>query len=200
MDSSSRQRILEATIEAIGRGGETSVRIIDVSEAAGVTQGLVTYHFRTRDQLIAEANTARFVATISEDLETMKQALPSITTEEDVRGLAHHMTTLLLGPERGLARRRRLNALGFAIQSPHAMKTTTPVHTQVVDAMTDIVHHGQEVGVVRTDLDPRAMATVILAYTFGIVMREFDENPPSDDSLFAAITNFALAMLIKQQG
>jgi hypothetical protein len=44
------------------------------------------------------------------------------------------------------------------------------------------------------------MATVILAYTFGIVMREFDENPPSDDSLFAAITNFALAMLIKQQG
>jgi len=49
MDNSSRQRILEATIEAIDRGGETSVRIIEVSEAAGVTQGLVTYHFRTRD-------------------------------------------------------------------------------------------------------------------------------------------------------
>ena len=42
MDSSSRQRILEATIEAIGRGGETSVRIIDVSEAAGVTHGVFT--------------------------------------------------------------------------------------------------------------------------------------------------------------
>jgi AcrR family transcriptional regulator len=198
MDNSSRQRILDATIEAINRGGETSVRIIDVSEAAGVTQGLVTYHFRTRDQLIAEANTARFVATISEDLEIMKQALPSIKTDEDLRGLAHHMTTLLLRPERGLARRRRLNALGFAIQSPHAMETITPVHTQVVDAMADIIRHGQEGGVVRTDLDPRAMATVILAYTFGIVMREFDENPPSDDNLFAAITSFVLAMLTKK--
>lgn len=195
MDNSSRQRILEATIEAIDRGGETSVRIIDVSEAAGVTQGLVTYHFRTRDQLIAEANTARFVATISEDLAIMKNALPFIKSKDDLRGLAEKMTQLLLTPERDLARRRRLNALGFAIQSPHAMETIAPVHTQVVDAMADILAAGQHIGVVRTDLNARAMATVILGYTFGIVMREFDENPPSNDDLFDAITNFVLTMI-----
>lgn len=198
MDNSSRQRILDATIDAIDRGGETSVRIIEVSEAAGVTQGLVTYHFHTRDQLIAEANTARFVATISEDLEIMRQALPALKTLEDLRRLAEQMTKVLLTPERDLARRRRLNALGFAVQSPHAMATIAPVHTQVVDAMADILTQGQKVNVVRTDLDARAMATVILAYTFGIVMKEFDENPPSNDDLFEAIINFALTMIAKQ--
>lgn len=195
MDNSSRQRILDATIEAIDRGSETSVRIIDVSEAAGVTQGLVTYHFRTRDQLIAEANTARFVATISEDLTIMKKALPLIKTKDDLRGLIQQMTTLLLTPERDLARRRRLNALGFGIQSTHATATITPVHTQMVDGMTDILTTGQHIGVVRSDLNTRAMATVILAYTFGIVMKEFDETPPSDEDLFDAITNFVLTII-----
>lgn len=198
MDNSSRQRILDATIEAIDRGGETSVRIIEVSEAAGVTQGLVTYHFHTRDQLIAEANTARFVATISEDLEIMRQALPALQTLDDLRKLAEHMTTLLLTSERDLARRRRLNALGFAIQSPHAMATIAPVHNQVVDAMADLLAQGQANGVVRTDLEVRAMATVILGYTFGLVMKEFDENPPSNDDLFKAITKFVLAMIAQQ--
>lgn len=198
MDNSSRQRILEATIEAIDRGGETSVRIIEVSEAAGVTQGLVTYHFRTRDQLIAEANTARFLATISQDLDLMRQALPSLKTLDDLRRLAEKMTELLLAPERDVARRRRLNALGFAIQSPHAMDTITPVHTQVVDAMTDILAQGQNVGVVRTDLNARAMATIILGYTFGLVMKEFDENPPSNEDLFKVIIDFVLNMIATQ--
>jgi AcrR family transcriptional regulator len=198
MDKSSRQRILEATIEAIDRGGETSVRIIDVSEAAGVTQGLVTYHFRTRDQLIAEASTARFVATISEDIAIMQAALPSLKSVDDLRQLAEKMTTLLLLPERVAARRRRLNAMGFAIQSPTAKEAITAVQTQVVDAFTDMIVYAQTIGIARTDLDARAMATMILSYTFGIVMKEFDQNPPSDDDLFKVITAFVMNLLAAQ--
>lgn len=197
MDSSSRQRILDATIEAIDRGGETSVRIIEVSEAAGVTQGLVTYHFRTRDQLIAEANTARFVATISEDIERLLEAVPSVKTAKDLRHLIEGLTKNLLTPARALARRRRLNALGFAIQSPPAMATITPEHTRIVDGMTDVLRQLQVAGVARTDLDTRAMASLILGYTFGLVMTEFDQNAPSTDDLFTVITDFAMNMLAK---
>jgi AcrR family transcriptional regulator len=198
MEKSSRERILDATIEAIDRGGETSVRIIDVSEAAGVTQGLVTYHFRTRDLLIAEASTARFIATISEDIANIQQSLPSLQTADDLRGLIERMTKLLFLPERMAARRRRLNALGFAIQAEKAKDAITTVHTEVVDAFTAMVQHGQNIDIIRKDLDARSVSTLILAYTFGIVMTEFDSAPPADDDLLKVINTFVFTMLSPQ--
>ena len=196
MKNPSRQRILEATIAAIDKGGETAVRIIEVAEAAGVTQGLITYHFRTRDQLIAEANTARFVATLNEDLSTMNQALASIKTRTDFLKLAEGLTKLLLTPERADARKRRLNALGFAIQSPHALEAIRETQTKVVDGISDIIRVAQERNIARQDLDARAMATVILSYAFGLVLTEFDTNPPSDEELYAAILAYVSLLVL----
>ena len=36
-----RSRILDAAVAAIDEGGESSVRVVGVCEAAGVTQGMV---------------------------------------------------------------------------------------------------------------------------------------------------------------
>ena len=196
MDNSSRQRILEATIAAIDKGGETAVRIIEVAEAAGVTQGLVTYHFRTRDQLIAEANTARFVATLNEDLGTMTQALQNMQTREDFIVLAQQLTKLLLTSGRADARRRRLNALGFAIQSPFAFDAIQETQTQIVDGLTGLIALAQERGVARTDLNARAMATVVLSYAFGLVLTEFDANPPDEKDLYNAVLAFVSSLIL----
>lgn len=196
MDNPSRQRILEATIAAIDKGGETAVRIIEVAEAAGVTQGLVTYHFRTRDQLIAEANTARFVATLNEDLGTMTQALQNMQTREDFIVLAQQLTKLLLTSGRADARRRRLNALGFAIQSPFAFDAIRETQTQIVDGLTGLIALAQERGVARTDLNARAMATVVLSYAFGLVLTEFDANPPDEKDLYNAVLAFVSSLIL----
>ena len=199
MDNSSRQRILEATIAAIDKGGETAVRIIEVAEAAGVTQGLVTYHFRTRDQLIAEANTARFVATINEDLSTMSKALETMQSREDLIALTQYLTKLLLTPERAGARKRRLNALGFAIQSPHAREAIRETQTEIVDGMTNLIRVAQERGLARQDIDARAMATVVLSYAFGLVITEFDAHPPSEKDLYNAVLAFITTLVLNKK-
>jgi len=52
---SSRERILDAAMDRIARDGIDGVRIARIAMDAGVSTGLVHYHFATREALLAEA-------------------------------------------------------------------------------------------------------------------------------------------------
>jgi AcrR family transcriptional regulator len=51
----SRDRILDAAVRRIAREGIDDVRIARIAMDAGVSPGLLHYHFATRDALLAEA-------------------------------------------------------------------------------------------------------------------------------------------------
>jgi AcrR family transcriptional regulator len=50
-----REALLEATVRVVARAGLRKVTNRVVAEEAGVTHGLVSHHFGTRDALVAEA-------------------------------------------------------------------------------------------------------------------------------------------------
>jgi AcrR family transcriptional regulator len=50
-----RQEILTATIDLVDRLGLSATRVADVAEALDVSPGLVFYHFKTKDALVADA-------------------------------------------------------------------------------------------------------------------------------------------------
>jgi AcrR family transcriptional regulator len=52
---SRRRAILVAAAQVISERGFADVRVADVAEAAGVSTGLVIYHFKTLDSLLIEA-------------------------------------------------------------------------------------------------------------------------------------------------
>ncbi len=54
-EHSGRTSLLKATITVVARGGLRSLTYRAVAAEAGVSHGLVRYHFGTRDQLIAES-------------------------------------------------------------------------------------------------------------------------------------------------
>jgi AcrR family transcriptional regulator len=60
-----QDEILRATMELVYEKGLRTIRISDVAETLGVSSGLVIYHFRTKDELLATA--FRFAA--ANDLE-----------------------------------------------------------------------------------------------------------------------------------
>ena len=184
---STRQRILDATVEALDRGGEAAVRVTDVADAAGVTQGMVTYHFRTRDRLVAEAHSVRFVESVRDDMNLLELAVGSTHTAADMRFLVSTLTTVLLSPDRVEARRRRLSAVGFAIQSEIAFEVMSEAHSAMIDAFERLVSEGQRLGVLRPEVDARATASVLSAYAFGLVLLDFDRDRPSDDALRTTI-------------
>ena len=65
-----REEILLAAIAEVERVGLAAVRVADVAAALGVSTGLVFYHFRTKDELVAEA----FTYAVERDLAAMDRA------------------------------------------------------------------------------------------------------------------------------
>ena len=65
-----REEILLAAIAEVERVGLAAVRVSDVAAALGISTGLVFYHFRTKDELVAEA----FTYAVERDLAAMDRA------------------------------------------------------------------------------------------------------------------------------
>ncbi len=65
-----QEEILLAAIAEVERVGLAAVRISDVAAALGISTGLVFYHFRTKDELVAEA----FTYAVERDLAAMDRA------------------------------------------------------------------------------------------------------------------------------
>ena len=66
-----RQQLIEATITVLAQKGQTGLKLQDVAEAAGLSYGLVNFHFETKEKLLIE--TLRYMA--AEYRENWQQAL-----------------------------------------------------------------------------------------------------------------------------
>lgn len=55
-----REQLIEATIATIARKGLSQITLTDVALAAGVSHGLVNFHFQSKERLLAE--TLRFMS------------------------------------------------------------------------------------------------------------------------------------------
>jgi TetR/AcrR family transcriptional repressor of bet genes len=66
-----RRQLIEATIDSIAKRGFAETKMADVAEGAGLSQGIVNFHFKSKDTLFEE--TLRFLA--EEYRESWKAAL-----------------------------------------------------------------------------------------------------------------------------
>ena len=53
-----RRRILSAAVEVLRERGYTGTRVVDIARAAGTSSGLVLYHFKSLEGVLAQALTA----------------------------------------------------------------------------------------------------------------------------------------------
>lgn len=56
-----QQQLIEATIAALAQKGQTRLKLQDVAEIAGLSYGLVNFHFETKEKLLNE--TLRYLST-----------------------------------------------------------------------------------------------------------------------------------------
>jgi AcrR family transcriptional regulator len=185
-----RRRILDETIKVIEAEGDPAVRVANVANAAGVTQGMVTYHFRTRSRLIAEAHAERFAATMNDDITVATEAMASVTTREQAMALAGNLTTAVLSSVRAEARRKRVSVLGYAVADHELAAEVSAIQTRLFDEFSKVFDIAIDRGLIRPGLTSRALVTMISAYSLGLILTNFDATPSSTDELAAVINAF----------
>ncbi|WP_158604347.1 TetR/AcrR family transcriptional regulator [Nocardioides mangrovicus] len=182
-----RQRILTAAADCIVRDGLAGVRMAAIAREAGVSSGLLHYHFDTKEQLFAEVLT--FSSHLSDELTV--QALDRAGTHPAQR-LAAFLDRCLPSDDR--LRHDWLLWQEFEVLSlrqPELAKASLELYETLYTAVADIVFEGVEAGVFELPArEVRTTAEAVVALCDGIGERVL---APDDLSLADARERVAVA-------
>ena len=182
-----RDRILQAAIDAIDEHGEASLRVVTVAKNAGVTQGMIKYYFQTRDNLVSEAQTSRFLATAAEDIEHIAQMIEASSTTAEFRSKLKTLLAVIINERRWPQRAVRITTFGAATKRPDMMTSIAEVNSLFIDRATEVYQVARDRGFIVPTGDMRAIALVVQGNILGLFLADIDARRPSDEELLEAV-------------
>jgi AcrR family transcriptional regulator len=191
-----RRHLLAAAMEVVADAGSAALRMTDVAERAGVSFALIAHHFSNREGLVAAAQAELFRGALEQDHAATEAVVTAASDTDALVDALRDITAAVLSPERADVRLRRVAALGTAHGPAKSRTTISHVATDSIDRVTRIVEDGQARGLIRDDLDARAVATFTQAYALGLVLADLDVMEPDRDEL-ARVIDAVIATLVR---
>jgi AcrR family transcriptional regulator len=146
------------------------IRSDEVLEISGVSKGSLYHHFNDFSDLINTALVTRFAQEVDLNIERIALSLARATTREQLfQGLAQ-VTIATQKPESRTIRFERARVLALSERNPQLSRELGAEQDRLTDAVTDLVRESINKGFIRSDLNPRAIAVFIQAYSLGTVV------------------------------
>lgn len=191
-----RRRLLQAALEHLETSSEAELRVTDIAKEADVAIGLIRHHFGSRDGLIAEAQRVRLGGAVQSDLSAAKSFATAAQTTEDLLSGIRRLSVELLDPGRRDTRLSRFAVIGTAHGRPELREQYAATVKELIDHLTAIIIDAQRSGLVRLDLDPRAVATFIQAYALGMILHDLDPESPDPLAMVEVIMTAVHTLLV----
>ncbi|MEI6298623.1 MAG: TetR/AcrR family transcriptional regulator [Actinomycetota bacterium] len=170
---STRSRILNAAIEMMESGGESSVRLSAIAEAMGIKEPSIYHHFANRTELINAAYVEWYWQCLKTDIPVEAMMVLVETKEDYVRAVRKTMEWSYR-PERNHSRAIRLSVLGAAQRNPELAVAINDINKKFLATIADAALVAQQKGWLRTDLDPMAIAYWLHGQIIGRTVAEMD--------------------------
>lgn len=182
-----RDRVLEVALEQLERGGEAAVRIDEINDRSGVSIGSIYHHFGDRDGVIAAAQLRRF----SRYAEVEIASLADVVREARDRGqFRRALLQLAKGSHSALRtaeRWGRIAVMASTVGREELREDVAHLQTRLTDGFQAHVAQGQARGFFRDDLDARAIAAFVEAWTVGLALNDLDERGVSESAWLAVV-------------
>ena len=178
-----RERILAATAELIGRDGWDAVTVRTIASTAGVNAALVNYHFGSKANLMLAALESALEAEVEAPLhDTATEADP-----EPASAVAD-LVRLTLGPQiPGDTRRLFESALAAVIRDPDLAESLRPTLRRFRRLLTDVFDRAITAGhIPPTDTD--ALAIVCAAILDGLWLHSLIDPDMPAERIARAVT------------
>lgn len=181
-----RRAIVEATIGLIGDVGWAAVTTRQVARRAGVTQGVIHYHFGSKEALLRAAMT---VATTQLIVEPAARLADAAGLGVGLRELLAALGTIETDSQ---SMRVSTEALGFALRDPELASWVSRELAAFRAGFAELLRAAAARGEARADLDPEGTAVVVTAALDGLLFhRAVDPALDLDTAATALITMLA---------
>lgn len=183
--------IAQAAAEVLKERGPTGFHVDYVLEKTGLTRGAVYHHFENVEDMVDSALLVTYTEGVDQNIAFVKEILASATSFEKFRkGILE--ANLMYATNERLLPVRKLRA--------HAMSTTATVEKmsasiaatqqRLTDEYVATIAEAQKKGWVKKTVDAHALAVLIQAYSFGIIVDDVSENHVDRDAWAGIIADF----------
>lgn len=166
-------------IDEFGPQGFTVDVLLDTSK---ISKGSLYHHFENFDDVIEQAQVARFARSVDADIDQLTQMMTSVDSREELFERISDVVLSATLPDRRNVRLNRSEIIGRANHSVKYARALAIEQQRLTDAFTDLIREFQERGWASKDIDPVAGATFLQAYTLGFVLNDITQNPISGDA------------------
>lgn len=175
--------VLSATIHRLEQSGEAAVHIKEIAAETGVSYGAIYHHFKDRDGLIHAAQFERLRQQPGGDLMALGDALDANGDLVDFVSRIRMIARSISDPKRADVRLVRSSVIASSLNNPELRAAVTELESGVMEALAALVQRAQELGIADPSLDPKAVAVYLEALSYGVVLMEFMESPPTPDAV-----------------
>lgn len=191
-----RVRLVETTASMISEHGIDAVDIDEVVNAAGVTKGALYHHFGSVNALLVDAVTSIYAANVDENIRAFQSILDDCDGVDDVRQRLAAITRATQNPQAKEVRMHRARVLSQTTADPDLARQIDAEQQRLTDAIADTITEAQRRQWFRPDLDPRAVAVFVQAYTLGRVVDDVTTNAVDQQAWLALIDEVVEGFLV----
>lgn len=191
-ETARRAQIVDAAAQVMATEGYSGTSIARIASHLGISKGVITYHFRTKDEILREL-VLRFFD------EGWQHMGPAVDAATGARGKIRAW----VGSQLEFFSRHRIRFLATGeIMANHRGADGQLAFAEELDeevtALSGIIVHGQQDGELR-DFDPRTIATLIVK-TSSAVLETWAADPQTDlQAQSAALLDFIDHAIAKEK-
>lgn len=179
----SRTELIDAAIDIILKDGIDALRIEDVCERVGVTKGSLYWHFNDRTGLIRESLLEHMRRLGEAQLSALSDAVGSDATRDEY---LVRIAGALVDPFDATeveSRWQRLELITTSRRDPELAAIMADIQRRHQRYLTDLMETASARGLLRSDVDPKAMAAMLVAVGLGSnLLSLLGEDGPTPDA------------------
>ena len=179
----SRTELIDAAIDIILKDGIDALRIEDVCDRVGVTKGSLYWHFNDRTGLIRESLLEHMRRLGAAQLSVLSDAVGSDATRDEY---LVRIAGALVDPfdaKEVESRWQRLELITTSRRDPELAAIMSDIQRRHQRYLTDLMETASARGLLRSDVDPKAMAAMLVSVGMGSnLLSLLGEDGPTPDS------------------
>jgi AcrR family transcriptional regulator len=168
-----KRTLLETVIKLLESKAPEEILSDEVLQISGISKGSMYYHYKDWYEIIEDAICERFGRYVDRSVELCEYAINNAKSRDELVNILKQVTRETQKPEQVAVRYGRVRAIAMATQSERMKEKLGYVQERLTQALEDLFREAKERGWASAEIDPRAVAVLVQAYTFGHVVDDF---------------------------
>jgi AcrR family transcriptional regulator len=152
------------------------ITVEEVLQRSGISKGSLYHHFEDLSDLIETTLIIRYVHWIDLSIRSMSKLLETGKTTKSLKDGLFKVTYATQSDAMAKTRLERAQIVAATQNNPRLLKKFTTETDRMTSSFEDLISEVIDRKLFKPDLEPRAIAIFIQAYTFGLVLNDLSEN------------------------